>query len=100
MVDMVNNPAHYSSESEKDIECLDAMHAMVGDEEFSGHLRCQALKYLWRYKKKGRAIEDLEKSIFFMNRLKDLTNTMIEKKEIKDTVETLNIMAAMHEGDD
>jgi hypothetical protein len=100
MTDMVNNPEHYASEIGNEIDCLTAMHAMAGDDEFAGHLRCQVFKYLWRYKRKGKAVQDLEKAMFYQNRLKNLTIQMIEKKAVEDRIETLNIMSAMHEGDD
>ena len=100
MNDMVNNPEHYASEVGNEIDCLTAMHAMVGDEEFAGHLRCQVFKYMWRYKKKGKAVQDLDKAMFYQNRLKNLTIQMIEKKALADKIERMNMMAAMHEGSD
>lgn len=29
------------------------------------------MKYIWRYEHKGRAIEDVEKAMWYLNRLKD-----------------------------
>ena len=45
MTDMVNNPDHYN---QGDIECIDAIRAMLTDEEFIGYLRGNSLKYRWR----------------------------------------------------
>ena len=42
MTDMVNNPDHYN---QGDIECIDAIRAMLTDEEFIGYLRGNSLKY-------------------------------------------------------
>ncbi len=63
MNDIINNPAHYAAEVGKEIDCLTAMHACVGDGEFAGHLRCQMFKYIWRFKRKLGAdpIDDLRK---------------------------------------
>ena len=41
MTDMVNNPDHYN---QGDIECIDAIRAMLTDEEFIGYLRGNSLK--------------------------------------------------------
>jgi hypothetical protein len=100
MNDLVNSPDHYASEVGNEIDCLTAMHAMAGDTEFAGHLRCQVFKYLWRYKKKGKAVQDLEKAMFYQNRLKNLTIQMIEEKAKSDQIERLNLMAKIHEGMD
>jgi len=100
MNDMVNNPKHYASAAGNDIDCLTAMHAMAGDEEFAGHLRCQVFKYLWRYKKKGRSVEDLEKAKFYQELLIELAAKIARKEENASEVERLNVIAAMHEGSD
>lgn len=100
MNDLVNNPEHYASETGAEIDCLTAMHAMAGDIEFAGHLRCQVFKYLWRYKKKGKAVQDLDKAMFYQNRLKNLTIQMAERKAKADQIERMNLMAKIHEGMD
>ena len=63
--DQVNSPSHYVG----DIECIDALQAQSTPEQFQGYLRCTAGKYLWRYDKKGKALEDLQKARWFIDRL-------------------------------
>jgi len=38
-------------------------------EEFQGYCKGNAMKYLWRYRNKGKALEDLEKSEFYLHEL-------------------------------
>lgn len=64
--DMVNHPPHY--QSEKGVECIDAIGAAMTVEEFRGYLRGNCLKYLWRAEKKGRE-EDLKKAAWYLNKL-------------------------------
>lgn len=63
----VNHPFHYNQGG---IECIDAIKAatanLTGEEAFcTGN----ALKYLWRWKEKN-GIEDLDKAIWYINRIK------------------------------
>jgi hypothetical protein len=62
--DMVNSPSHYNS---SDIECIDAIEAMLGD-EFSAYLQGNITKYLWRFKQKN-GVEDLKKAQWYLNKL-------------------------------
>ena len=68
--DMVNSPNHYVSTS-SDIECIDAIRASMTLEAFRGYCKGAALKYLWRYEHKGKQIEDLDKAIWFIDKLKE-----------------------------
>ena len=38
--------------------------------KFDAVLQGSAVKYIWRHEHKGKPIEDLEKAIWFLNRLK------------------------------
>ena len=69
--DMVNSPSHYKTGK---IECIEAMEAMLTAEEFIGYLRGNAFKYLWRYRTKGKAYEDLQKAQWYLNRLISIHN--------------------------
>ena len=69
MTDYVNSPPHYNSGN---IECIDAIEESMTPEAFKGYLKGNCLKYLWRMDYKGKDLEDLEKSIWYLNRLKDL----------------------------
>ena len=65
MSDNVNHPAHYTA---GEVECIDAIKAACG-ERYEGYLQGNAIKYLWRYRLKGRAREDLEKAAWYVGRL-------------------------------
>lgn len=64
--DPVNRPAHYTSGG---IECIDAIRASMTPEEFKGFLKGNAMKYLWRYRLKGKPAQDLEKASWYLSRL-------------------------------
>ena len=64
--DMVNNPPHYMVGG---IETIDYMQAKSTPEEFRGHLRLTALKYLSRTGYKDDAIQDLKKAQWYLNKL-------------------------------
>ena len=66
MKDLVNNPPHYNK---GDIECIDAIEAMLTHEEFVGYLRGNSLKYRWRFRYKN-GIQDLDKATWYENKLK------------------------------
>ena len=66
--DSVNHPAHYNL-NHKGIECIDAMEAMLTPEEFRGYLRGNSFKYRWRYRYKHNPVQDLEKAMWYENRL-------------------------------
>ena len=63
--DLVNNPPHYNK---GDIECIDAIEAMLTFEEYVGYLRGNALKYRWRFRYKN-GLQDLEKAKWYEQRL-------------------------------
>lgn len=73
--EMVNHPDHYQTKN--GIECIDAVAAatenLKGEEAF-----CigSAIKYLWRYRKKCHPKEDLEKAIWYIQKI-------IDKMEVK-----------------
>ena len=64
MVDMVNHPPHYQSDS--GIECIDAIRAALGSAGFIAYCRGNAMKYVWR--EKVNAAEDLRKAAFYLDR--------------------------------
>ena len=65
MADKVNHPEHYNQGT---IECIDAIEAMLSQEEFVGYLRGNSLKYWWRFRYKN-GIEDLRKAEWYERRL-------------------------------
>lgn len=66
MTDNVNHPAHYTAGG---IECIDALAAAAeGLRGIEAVCTANAIKYLWRWKRKNGA-EDLYKAIWYINRL-------------------------------
>lgn len=66
--DPVNHPAHYTRGG---IECIDAIKASMSPAEFRGFLKGNAMKYIWRYDAKGKPVEDLEKAMWYLTRLRN-----------------------------
>ena len=64
--DAVRKPAHYNNGS---MECIDAIRGMLSHEEYIGYLRGNSLKYRWRFRYKGKPIEDLRKARWYEDRL-------------------------------
>ena len=64
--DNVNRPSHYTS---GEIECIDAIKASMTPEEFRGFLKGNSMKYIWRYRQKGKPIEDLRKAEWYLKKL-------------------------------
>jgi hypothetical protein len=65
--DSVDHPSHYT---DGNIECIDAIQSVLGDEKFKAFCRGNALKYLWRAgKKEGEPAEkDLEKAKWYIKK--------------------------------
>ena len=63
---MVDHPPHYNNGN---IECIEAIEAMLTPEEYIGYLRGNSLKYLWRFRYKNKPIEDLRKARWYEERL-------------------------------
>lgn len=66
--DVVNHPNHYASGG---IECWDAIQASMTPEAFRGYLKGNVQKYIWRYEKKEKPLEDLQKARVYLNKLID-----------------------------
>ena len=63
--DMVNSPPHYQGK----VECIDAIESAIdGLSGMEGMCTGNAIKYLWRWKRKG-GYEDLRKARYYINRL-------------------------------
>ena len=61
MADMVNKPPHYTQGK---IEVLD----FILDQRLT-YLAGQVVKYVARYRYKGKPLEDLKKASYYLNRL-------------------------------
>lgn len=67
MSDNVNHPVHYT---EGKVECIDAIDAAcAGHVGYDAYYTGQIIKYIWRWGKKGDALEDLQKAQWYLNRL-------------------------------
>jgi len=66
VIDMVSNPPHYNQGG---IETIDYMKAYSTKEEFMGHLRLTAIKYLSRLMEKENPLQDARKSKWYLSKL-------------------------------
>jgi len=67
MDDAVNHPSHYTQGA---VECIDAIHAALGDEGFKAYCRGATIKYLWRTGLKGDdGLQDLRKAQWYLTEL-------------------------------
>jgi hypothetical protein len=64
--DMVNHPEHYMKGGMETIEYLKAKSTPHG---FQTYLRLNAMKYLSRAEEKENLVQDLEKALWYLNRL-------------------------------
>lgn len=66
MVDMVNQPPHYTSGK---VECIDALEAATVElKGLDAVCTANAIKYLWRWKQKN-GVEDLRKARWYIDKL-------------------------------
>ena len=63
--DMVNCPPHYTRGN---METIDIMEAKSTPQEFKGHLKLTALKYLTRAGHKESELQDAKKTQWYVNR--------------------------------
>jgi hypothetical protein len=66
IVDVVNSPPHYKTGG---IEAIEGIEASMGPEAYAGYLKGNIMKYMWRYERKGKPIEDLKKARWYLDRL-------------------------------
>ena len=74
--DVVNNPDHYNTGN---VECIEAIEESMTPEAFSGYLKGNCMKYLWRYSYKGKPVEDLQKAQWYLAKL--LQEELFEAEE-------------------
>lgn len=68
MADNVNHPAHYETGK---FECIDVMVETQGKEATQSFCVCNALKYLYRHKRKN-GLEDIKKALWYLEKFVDL----------------------------
>ena len=71
VADIINHPQHYNMQG---LEAIDIIQASMTDEEFRGYLKGNILKYIIRYKHKGKAGEDLDKGKWYLEKLRNKIN--------------------------
>lgn len=60
------NPPHYQGK----VECIDAIESAVeGLSPIQAYLTGNCMKYLYRHGKKGQQVQDLEKAMWYLERL-------------------------------
>ena len=100
MNDNVTHPSHYTQGG---IECIDAIHASLGDREFADYCKGNIIKYLWRYRGKN-GVEDLRKAGMYLTWMIDAEERVEakdraeEKTQVSDEdVESLEELEHLHE---
>ena len=90
--DMVNQPSHYNY---GEIECIDAIKGMLGEEGFKAYCRGNAMKYTWRAGLKFDEVEDLKKASWYNRmaagddpRLDDKSATWPYKRATREVLNT------------
>lgn len=68
--DVVEKAEHYNQGG---IECIEAIKASMTPEEYDGFLKGQVIKYVWRYRHKGKPVEDLKKARYYLDKLIEKT---------------------------
>ena len=63
------NPDHYKNQTS--LECIEAMEIIFGRDAVIDFCRCNAWKYIWRWKNKNGE-EDLEKAQWYLTRAFDM----------------------------
>ena len=64
--DAVNHPDHYQGDK---IECIEYLKDNMPLDAYLGYLEGSVKKYLHRWWRKGKPVEDLKKSRWFLDRL-------------------------------
>lgn len=64
--DPVNSPSHYNSGG---VEAIEAIESALTDDGYRGYLKGNVMKYMWRYEKKAKPVEDLKKARWYLDRL-------------------------------
>ena len=73
MNDKINHPSHYTSGK---VECIDAIEsATAGLQGIGAVCTANAIKYLWRWKKKN-GVEDLQKAQWYISKLIEVQNDL------------------------
>ena len=69
--DPVNHPSHYTQGK---VECIDAMEQIFGRDAVISFAMLNCFKYLWRRNDKGNEEQDIQKSLWYFDKFKELIN--------------------------
>lgn len=64
---IINHPQRYGGDTQ--YECVKVLKAWMSEEEYRGWLKGSAIKYLCRLGKKDDAVQELNKSAWYVNKL-------------------------------
>lgn len=87
--DVVNHPKHYETGN---FECIDVMVEVFGFEAVKNFCLCNAFKYLYRCKNKGKMSEDMEKANWYLNKHKELETDNLEAVSVKTNADVIRSM--------
>lgn len=71
------NPDHYKNQTS--LECIEAMEIIFGRDAVIDFCRCNAWKYIWRWKNKNGE-EDLDKANWYLERAFDMLDGSGDKR--------------------
>lgn len=84
--DNVTHPVHYAESCS--LECIQAMQLAYGTEAVYNFCKCNAFKYMWRYKNKNGE-EDLKKARWYINYASNLAATNEEVNLLSDMMDIM-----------
>jgi len=64
--DIVNHPSHYTSGK---VECIDCIESAMTPEQFTGFLKGNVMKYIFRCGKKDSELQELKKAEWYLKKL-------------------------------
>ena len=82
MPDNVNHPSHYETGK---FECIDVMVETQGTEATQAFCVCNALKYLYRHKRKN-GLEDIKKAIWYLEKYLSFISFEKEKQNARSNI--------------
>jgi Protein of unknwon function (DUF3310) len=85
VTDQVNKAAHYNQGG---IECIKAIEASMSPAEFMGALKFNVLKYVWRYRDKGKGSQDLAKAEYYLKLLRERQEMQERSAALLETLKT------------
>jgi hypothetical protein len=74
----IDSPRHYTQGR---VECIEAMEACSTTDEFCGHLRLTAMKYLWRLHDKDDPLKNTQKAKWYLSRLLSKLSSLVEQDD-------------------